>query len=298
VLGKVLPPGDDYAESWELADHGSDQSVVSGGALQGKTLRELVRLGGPSLLGRHAPQDQFPLLFKFLDAQRNLSLQVHPDDEQAARLEPPDRGKTEAWIVLHADAGSRIYAGLKPGVDRITLEQAVRAGTAEQCVHRVVPHVGDCLLIPAGTVHAIGAGVVVAEIQQSSDTTFRLYDWNRLGPDGQPRTLHVQESLGVIDFHAGPVEPCRPQVTERDHVERLVACDKFVVDRWRLERPQVLDGDQRCHLLVVLEGAICLPHDAVQEPLTGGQTALLPAAMGGTPLLPQHAATLLDIYLP
>jgi mannose-6-phosphate isomerase len=298
VLGKPLPPGDDYAESWELVDHGQDQSVVAAGPLSGTTLHEIVRQLGPALLGRHTPLDQFPLLFKFLDAQRNLSVQVHPHDEQAAQLSPPDRGKTEAWIVMHAEPGSCIYAGLREDVDRPMLEQAVADGTAESCLHVVRPAVGDCMLIPAGTVHAIGAGLVIAEIQQSSDTTYRLYDWNRVGHGGRPRQLHLQESLDVIDFDRGPIAVRTPQPTSAGHVHQLVSCDKFVVDRWRFDAARSLGGDNRCHLLVPLEGMVSIERDASPRPLVPGQTILVPAAAGTVRLDPRDPVTLLDIYLP
>ncbi len=150
----------------------------------------------PELLGRHHPQSRFPLLVKFLDAALPLSVQVHPNDEQAARLNPPDLGKTEAWYILSADPGSTIYAGLRPGVDRQQLADAIGQGTCEKLLHHFQPKAGDCLFIPAGTVHALGAGLLVAEVQQSSDTTFRLYDWNRVGPDGKPRPLHVEQGSG------------------------------------------------------------------------------------------------------
>lgn len=298
ALGKPLPPGDDYAESWELADHGADQSVVEAGPLSGVELHRLVCRQGTDLLGQHAPQPQFPLLFKFLDAQKNLSVQVHPNDRQAARLSPPDHGKTEAWVVLHAEPGSRIYAGLKPDVDRQTLRQAIANGTADQCLHCVEPSAGDALLIRAGTVHAIGAGLVIAEIQQSSDTTYRLYDWNRVGPDGQPRQLHVEEALAVIDFETGPVSLRDAEPTDAEHIERLVSCDKFVVDRWQFESPRSVGGDQRCHLLVPLQGSVALERDPDQTALPPGQTSLLPAAAGALQLQPRGPVTLLDIYLP
>lgn len=298
VLGKPLPPGNDYAESWELVDHGADQSIVASGPLSGVALHELVRQHGPALLGDHAPQPQFPLLFKFLDAQKPLSVQVHPNDQQAASLTPPDRGKTEAWVVLHAEPGSRIYAGLKSGVDRSVLRDAIAAGTAEHCLHDLEPAVGDCLLIPAGTVHALGAGLVVAEIQQSSDTTYRLYDWNRVGPDGQPRQLHVEEALGVIDFDAGPISAQSAQPTGAEHIQRLVTCDKFLVDRWQLETPHAIAGDQRCHVIVPLQGELDLERDAEPTALRPGQTSLIPAAAGPLRVRPRSPLTLLDIYLP
>src|SRR5690606_25050283 len=128
----------------------------------------------------HAPQPRFPLLFKLLDAQKTLSVQVHPDDRRAALLNPPDYGKTEAWVVLDAEPGSLIYAGLKRGFDRHALAREIARGTVELCLHRFEPQPGDCVFIPAGVVHALGTGLLIAEIQQSSDTTYRLFDWNRV----------------------------------------------------------------------------------------------------------------------
>ena len=238
------------------------------------------------MLGRHAPQPQFPLLFKFLDAQKNLSVQVHPNDQQAAQLTPPDRGKTEAWIVMHTAPGSRIYAGLKPGIDRESLRKSVQEGWADECLHWFEPAVGDCIFIPAGTVHAIGTGLVIAEIQQSSDTTFRLFDWNRVGGDGKPRPLHVPESLEIIDFEIGPRSPIPAQPTSLGHVQQLVACDKFVVDRWQFSTAKSLGGDNRCHILVPLGGAVRIERDACEDALKRGQTILIPAAAGTVRLEP------------
>ncbi len=207
-LGKSLGPGNDYAESWEVADHGADQSIVDAGPLAGTTLGELVRLRGVELFGRCHPQANFPLLVKFLDAAQSLSVQVHPNDAQAARLSPPDLGKTEAWYILAADPGSRVYAGLQPGVEREQLAEAIAKGTCETLLHGFEPKAGDCLFIPAGTVHALGAGLLVAEVQQSSDTTFRLYDWNRVGPDGKPRRCTLRRPWRWSIFSAGRSSRC------------------------------------------------------------------------------------------
>lgn len=295
MLGKRLPPGDDYAESWEIVDHGTDQSRVMAGPLRGRTLRELVRECGDELLGAAASYAQFPLLLKFLDVHVRTSLQVHPDDAYASRLEPPDRGKTEAWFVLHAEPHSRIYAGLRPGVDRPELSARIASGDADRCLESFEPAVGACVLIPAGTVHALGDGLVVAEVQQSSDTTFRLFDWNRLGRDGRPRPLHVQESLDVIDFHARAPRPVAPQQTGVSHVQRLVACDKFTIDRWTITADEPLGGDGRCHLIVVVSGQVHSQGDAVAEPLRLGQTALLPAAAPRRAVAPRGRTVFLDI---
>lgn len=297
-LGKPLGEGDHYAESWEVVDHGADQSIVTSNPLNGTTLHELVTNHGPALLGRHYPQDQLPLLFKYLDCQRTLSVQVHPNDEQAAQLDPPDLGKTEAWVVLAARPGSKIYAGLKPGIDQETLERELANGNCEICLHAFEPRAGDCLLIEAGTVHALGAGLLVAEIQQASDTTFRLFDWNRVDTDGKPRALHVQQSLDTIDYSRGPVNPAIPQLSNRTHIERLVQCDKFILDRWRLDASQTFDNDNRFHILSAIEGGASVRSEDSQRELRRGDTILIPACCGQIEVVPQDRAVLLDMYLP
>jgi mannose-6-phosphate isomerase len=308
ALGKPIGQGADYAESWEVVDHGNDQSVVDSGPLAGITLGELVQTRGTELLGRHAERHRgrslqeparFPLLFKYLDCQQDLSVQVHPGDAAAALLDPPDLGKTEAWVILDARAGSRIYAGLKAGCDRLALEHALRAGEAASCLHSFEPKAGDCVFIPAGTVHALGAGLLVAEIQQASDTTYRLFDWNRVGPDGRPRQLHIEPGLAAIDFASTAVEPVRPQPTERSNVERLVACDKFVLDRWRVDGEQLLYCDDQFHIVSVIDGELsCGTWNAADLRVSRGQTVLIPASVTELRLKPRPTCTLLDTYLP
>lgn len=298
LLGKSIGEGSDYAESWEVVDRGADQSRVVAGPFAGMSLGELMSTHGAELLGRHYPQLRFPLLLKFLDCNKTLSVQVHPDDKMAARLNPPDLGKTEAWVVLAADPGSLIYAGLKRGFDRAALAREVQRGTCELCLHRIEPKVGDFVFLPAGAVHALGAGLVIAEIQQSSDATFRLFDWNRFGTDGQPRPLHVEQSLDAIDYALGPLSPQRPQPTEQPCVQRLVGCDKFVLDRWQFEQPRTIGGDERFHLVAVLAGSVQIAEDPTGKPLQTGQTMLLPAGLGKCQLAPTQPTTMLDIYLP
>jgi mannose-6-phosphate isomerase len=297
-LGRALGPGDNYAESWEICDHGADQSLVSQGPLAGATLRDLVTEHGRELLGRNHPQPRFPLIAKFLDARQTLSVQVHPNDDQGARLNPPDSGKTEAWIVLEAGAESLIYAGLKPGVDRSALESAIRDGRCADCLHSFHPQAGDCVFIPAGTVHSMGAGILAAEIQQSSDTTFRLFDWNRLGPDGKPRALHIEQGLQVINYEVGPVNPQVAQDTGRAGVSRIVTCDKFVLDRLTLDAPHEMGGDDCFHILTVLEGSMKVEGDPGSTPISRGNTVLMPACLGRVKLLPQKNTVVLDAFLP
>jgi len=298
VLGKPIGEGNDYAESWEIADHENGQSIVADGPLAGTSLHELVTSRGPELLGRHAPQSRFPLLFKFLDCQRDLSVQVHPNDAAAAQLTPPDLGKTEAWVVLASEPGSRIYAGLKKGCSEASLRRALTDGTVEACLHSFEPKAGDCIFIPAGTVHALGAGLLVAEIQQASDTTYRLYDWGRTGPDGKPRPLHVEPALAVTDHSAIEIQPQQPTKTNQTGVECLVRCDKFVLNRWTLMDSQPLNSDDRFHILAVLQGHLEITASSTTTQLALGQTALIPASLDWVQLRPQETTILLEMHLP
>jgi mannose-6-phosphate isomerase len=304
TLGKTLGEGHDYAESWEIVDRSADQSRVVNGALAGTSLGRLLREHGRELLGRHAGLEQFPLLVKFLDAHQQLSIQVHPDDARAAMLDPPDLGKTEAWVILATSPGSYLYAGLKRGFDRQALAREIDRGTCELCVERIEPSVGDCYFLPAGVVHALGPGLLVAEIQQASDTTYRLYDWNRTGPDGRPRQLHIDEALAAIDYDYGPVVAQRPQPTAEPPVERFVACDQFVLDRWRLPpasapiRSADIGGDERCHLVIVLNGSLEIASDPASLPLQRGAVVLLPAEIGSVKVRALGSCEFLDAYLP
>lgn len=301
VLGKPIGDGPHFAESWEVVDHGEDQSVVANGPLSGRTLHSVVSENGLQLFGDSAPRIQFPLLLKFLDAQQNLSLQVHPDDVYGAAMDPPDLGKTEAWVVMHAEPDSIIYAGLKRGFDRHAFARELSRGTGHLCAHKIHPQAGDCIFIPAGVVHAIGAGLLIAEIQQASNTTFRLFDWNRVGDDGQPRPLHLEQGLDVTDYQIGPIEPQRPTPTDRAHVERLVECDKFVLDRWTVagspETEFTFPADNRFHIVTVLAGTAELNHVHVDQRLQRGRTLLLPAIREPLTLKLSDSAILLDMWM-
>ncbi|UUO08179.1 class I mannose-6-phosphate isomerase [Blastopirellula sp. J2-11] len=296
-LGKPIDADGVFAESWEVVDHGDDQSVVANGPLAGQTLGALVRLYGKQLFGRHQATEQFPLLFKFLDANTDLSIQVHPDDAQGALLDPPDLGKTEAWVIMDAEPGARMFVGLKANVDRDALQQAIEQNQLLDHMHVIEPQAGDCVFIPAQTVHALGKGLLVAEIQQSSNTTYRLFDWNRTDAAGNSRPLHIQQSLETIDFAQGPVRLQTP-IAVAPSVERLVECDKFVLDRRRVTENQISGGDDRFHILSVLDGAVTVEHPAGAFELGKGETTLLPAASSAVTLVPNSPSTLLDMYLP
>ena len=296
VLGKPIGSESDYAESWELCDHGTDQSVVDGGPWDGMTLRELMARHGRQLCGTERRLHQFPLLVKFLDASDRLSVQVHPNDVQARFFDPRENGKTEAWVILDAQADSRIYAGLKRGVDAFRLQRHLAAGTVQECLHSYPVRAGDCVFIPAGTVHAIGEGILLAEVQQSSDLTFRLHDWGRLGADGQPRALHIEESLACIDFDCGPVDPVVPRRLNLVS-EELVSSEFFTLRRHTLSDPFHFVSDGRFHALLVLGGSGTLTCDNCEQPLQAGSTRLLPATCPPVLIEPCGELILLDTFL-
>lgn len=226
-------------ESWELVDLEEDQSVVASGPAQGRTLRELMETWGPDLLGRTpAFEGRFPLLIKFLDAQQDLSVQVHPSEPYAARMGGSTRVKHEAWYVLAARPGAVIWHGLEPGVTADAFREAMLAGRVEGVLRRVHVREGECYFLPSGTPHALGAGLLVAEVQTPSDTTYRAYDWGRLDPaTGRTRELHLEQAIACIDFDS----PSLPPVQPRSHVAslwtavtRLTACPSFVIELVRM----------------------------------------------------------------
>jgi mannose-6-phosphate isomerase len=303
LFAKQIGSESDYAESWELVDREPEQSRVRAGAFAGKTLRELLRDDPQELLGRHAPQPRFPLLVKILDAAQLLSVQVHPNDAQAALMTPPDLGKTEVWHVLAAEPGSKLYAGLKHGIDREQLAQALSAGQVEPCLHAIEPRVGDTIFIPPGTVHALGAGVVIAEFQQSSDVTLRLFDWNRVGADGKPRPLHIEAALPIINYSFGPIQvlhnsPLPLLPLDAVATQDLVVCEKFVLKRHTFRGHWTRRNDDRFRILMVIEGELRTAHDPLDALCTPGTTLLIPAAMTEIELLTSGVAAVLECYLP
>jgi mannose-6-phosphate isomerase len=305
VLGKPLPTADTYGEAWEISDHGTHQSVVASGQHAGRTLRELVAQEAEALFGSPAT-GPFPWLVKFLDAADWLSVQVHPDEESVDRLWPGEGSKTEAWFVLAARPGSRVYAGLLPGVDEKGLCGALAEGTVAECLHHFEPRPGDCLFLPAGTVHAVGGGVLIAEVQQTSDATFRLFDWNRRDHQGQSRKLHIEEALACISWKAGPVKPIRAdgypaapnQAAAPGSVwQRLVDCRFFQLDYIRQTEPFLLGGG-RLQTVMILHGCGVLQGEDGPHSLCTGETLLLPAALPPMWCQPQGPLGLLLATLP
>jgi mannose-6-phosphate isomerase len=281
-LGKNLPAGALVGESWEVSDHPSHASVLATGPLFGHTLRQLMQWHRDELLGPAAAHcDRFPWLIKLLDARDWLSVQVHPDEQAVRKLLPGEGAKTEAWLVLDAQPGSLIYAGLQPGIGPTELREALRQRTIPDCLHRFEPKRGDLLFLPAGTVHAVGGGVLLAEIQQTSDATFRLYDWDRPGP---ARPLHVEEALASIDWAQGPVHPTTS-----------IRCPYFAVERVRHDAPFALGGAGRLQALIVVAGQGRFDNG---EFVMAGDAWVLPAHMPQTTLRVEAPVVALMCTLP
>ncbi len=274
-LGKNLPTDAAYGESWEVSDHALHRSAVATVQLHGMTLRQLMEHHRLALLGPAAGRHPvFPWLVKFLDAADWLSVQVHPDAATVATLNLNETPKTEAWLVLSAQPTSRIYAGLKPGVDPEQFQEALARGTVVDCMHSFTPVAGDFVFLPAGTVHAVGGGVFIAEIQQTSDATFRLFDWNRVDASGNSRTLHLDHGMQAIDWSQSPTLPQR--VTWTAESQPLVRCPFFEIDAIRPTRDPRLGGGGRLQALLVVEGHGRLDNG---ESFLPGDVWLLPATM-------------------
>ena len=310
VLGKSIG-NESAAESWEVVDHQDNQSVVKYGELAGFSLRQLIADHGNDLLGKNLMQiiassqqpeylrNRFPLLLKFLDANRDLSVQVHPDDQMGATLSPPDLGKTEAWYVMHADPGAKIYAGLKEGVTKEDFQHAVANGKTSETLHSLEPKQGDCVFIRAGTIHAIGAGLLVAEIQQASNTTFRVDDWGRVDKNGEPRELHISQAIQATDFSLGPVSTESPQPTDSPNWNSIVQCDKFEMRRGNWNQSFEVANDHRFRMIAITGGSLSITGDPSGQPLKLGDTALIPACLGAVECMPGPAGVeLLEISIP
>jgi mannose-6-phosphate isomerase len=293
LYAKRLPPSDPIGESWEIADRPGDESVIVNGPYAKRSLRWLMEQHGGAITGSGAATGgRFPLLCKILDAREKLSLQVHPPSSVLG--EP----KTEMWYIAHADPGAELYVGLKRGVTRDRFERALHAGTVADCFHRIAVRAGDTMFLPSGRVHAIGSGLVIFEIQQNSDTTFRVFDWNRVGLDGRPRDLHVAESLQSIDF--ADVEPALVDAAPSTHghfgVRALVRHRLFDADLYHAEIQDVLTfSDDALRVVAVVNGRVRASGGGVSQDLGPGEFCVLPALLARPMLDAGHGATFLVV---
>lgn len=286
-FGKNLPPHSRIGESWELVDRPEAQSVVRDGPLRGTTLHDLWTQHRQQIFGSVAEAARFPLLIKLLDAQDKLSLQVHPPAEVAARLgsEP----KTEFWYVAEAGAESELFVGLRQAITREQFESALRRGTAADHLHAIPVKAGDAMFLPSGRFHAIGAGTLLVEIQQNSDTTYRVFDWNRIDESGKPRTLHVEQALESIDFN-----DCQPELVQPQG-ELLVRHELFEVQKWLLEAAREIAPAGQFAVVCCLQGALrCAGAD-----LHPGEFCLVPAQLPPRQIEPlQPGTSLLRVTIP
>jgi mannose-6-phosphate isomerase len=306
ILGRELP-NNNIAESWEIAAHADGTTIVSNGPYAGLPLSELHRHLGLSLIGRRnlwaQKRDKFPLLVKLLDAHDKLSVQVHPGDEYALAHEGNELGKTEMWVILHAEPESAIILGVRQGTNRRVFQQAIQEKTLDSHLHRLSIRSGDYVCVPSGAVHAILGGALIAEIQQNSNTTYRVYDWERCLPDGRERTLHVEQALDVIDFNQ--IEPSIQQPTPLPStlegsvgVQRWLLCKNqyFTTERIELAAQGHYTGNcdgQSFEIWGLLKGDITI--NGVD--LAPVQFTLLPAALGPFEVRSAYGATCLRVYV-
>jgi mannose-6-phosphate isomerase len=298
LFGKPLPPGKSIGESWEISDRPNDESVVANGKFAGETLHQLMEKYRHEILGdaRPATGNRFPILCKILDAREKLSLQVHPPAHKAAELmgEP----KTEMWYIADAAPGAELYVGLKRGIKRSEFEKRIEDGGVADCFHRVPVCAGDAMFLPSGRVHAIGAGLVIFEIQQNSDTTYRVFDWNRVGLDGKPRELHVPQSLASIDFNDFEPALVQTRFSDDEHHEsrELVRHELFHVGYSELKtgarnhlKPNKLQ------IFAVVRGKMEIRSGTDIINLKAGQFCLIPAELKQTEIIPWTDISLLRV---
>lgn len=294
VFGKDIPY-EHTGESWEIACHEHGQSVAANGPFKGMTLEDILLKEGPALIGKaFTKADKFPLLIKIIDAKSDLSVQVHPDDAYAAVNENGELGKSEAWVILEAEPGAKLVIGLKEGTTKEDFEQALADNKLESVLNQLEVKPGDVINIPAGLVHAIGTGVLLAEVQQNSDTTYRVYDWNRVGLDGQSRELHIDKSLETIDFEGvHGRETTQPLTMEKEGYthKHYVENDYFSLEVIEVESVYKAERIGSFEIYIVLEGegylqsegktlkvkkgdSLIIPHDLISYAFEGGMTLL------------------------
>ncbi len=301
-LGHPVPRGRVIGEAWLISDHDECQSVVDSGPWAGQTLGQIMAEHPEHLLGTHVkptPHGQFPLLLKLIDAGEALSVQVHPDDETARRLHEPNVGKTEMWHVLEADPGAELVCGLVPGTTRESFAAAVAEGRVEQCMTRFPAPAGTSVFVPAGTVHAIGGGILLAEIQQNSNITYRVHDWDRVDAENEPRQLHLEKALEAIDFDAVPAGPSEAVTltTGGPCREMLSVCRYFAAERAELSGSWTrAKGTGSFHLVVAMNDGMRVLAGNNHAALRRGAAVLVP---GGVPeYAVEGAGAVLVYYVP
>ena len=293
---KQLPPAVPIGESWEVSDRPEGVSVIDNGPFAGRDLRWLMRDHGEDLFGGAKVPERFPLLLKILDARETLSLQVHPPAAMAANLggEP----KTEMWYIAQAEPGAELFVGLKRGVTRQEFERGIRDGSVADCFHRIPVRAGDAMFLPSGRVHALGGGIVLFEIQQNSDTTYRVFDWNRVDAAGKPRELHVEKSLASIDFNDFEPEllPRKEEKLDGISTRRLVKDPLFQVNALRVPADAALPlPEGKMRILAVISGELQAGSPEGRMMVGPGDFLLMPACRPQSSVRSVKASEVLEI---
>ena len=301
LLTAPIPGDGPVGEAWLLSDRDDHQSKVADGPLEGSTIQELLDQAPEQVMGALAHRyRRFPVLLKFLDAREKLSVQVHPDDRMKEYVPAAENGKTEAWVVLEAGPSSRVYAGLKAGITRDDLERALANSSAAELLASFSPNVGDAVFIRAGTVHSL-FDVVVFEVQENSDVTFRLYDWDRTDPkSGKPRPLQVEQAMACVDFKQIAIGPVTPVVLSEspDRHERLFQSKHFTVWRHTGMSSFPVGASDMPRVLVSIGGEGDIESSGTNYPMVRGDVVLLPANVGECSYRPRGTVTLLEVALP
>jgi mannose-6-phosphate isomerase len=300
VLGLDFSPLTSCGEAWVLSGVPGSQSVAANGFLKGNELNELVEIYMDDLLGEELfekHREEFPLLIKFIDANDYLSIQVHPDDALAAQRKLGN-GKSEMWYILQADPGAGLFTGFNREMNREKYLRHFETKTLKEILNREEVKAGDAFYIPAGRVHALGPGILLAEIQQTSDTTYRIYDWDRVDLQGKSRELHTELALDAIDFRHYP--SYRENVRKQDNAAVTVADTPFFTTNLiSFSKPFVKDYTSRDSftLFVCIGGSALVDYDQGHVPLSRGETMLIPAELDRVILCPQPACEILEVYI-
>lgn len=298
--GKIAPQGARIGESWELSGVQGDVSLVANGFLEGNTLEEIVEVYMGDLVGEKIFEKfgrEFPLLIKFIDANDDLSIQVHPPDD-LARMRHHAYGKTEMWYILEAEHDAKIYTGFKEEMTRETFIRSLEKGDIADKLNIEKAEPGDVFFLPAGRVHAIGKGIVLTEIQQTSDITYRIWDWNRKGLDGKPRELHTELAIDAIDYNLYDSYKTHSQVS-RNITANLVDCKYFTSNIIDFDRDLVKDYSLTDSFVVYIciDGGARLEWTGGTLDLLRGETVMIPAIMENLSLKPLKPTKILEVYI-
>ncbi len=313
-FGRDIPVYKKIGESWEIADHGVDTTTIKNGPLAGKTLHDIVAENGRELLGKPIHRENpltptlspkgrgkvrgsiFPLLIKLIDTSETLSVQVHPDDEYAQKHEGhSEQGKMEAWYIIHAEPGASVVHGVIPGTTLDDVKKLLKAGRIEACLNFITVKAGDVIFIPPGMVHAIGAGILLLEVSQNSDVTYRLFDWNRLGEDGKPRPLHIEKALDVIQMRNN-------SELRTPNSELLLECPKFSLELLQFEKYiEEKNNTNSFHILSFIEGEGNIQYRDNKKDFVSfskSESILMPASLKGYEILPTKMCKVIKTSAP